>query len=105
MVFLQDFLLPRDGSHLSAERSKFRMPNFLLFYVFRRTLKIVGENPALYMSPLQNKAQLCHSMLGTCPQTGKKTPTRLVEQKGFCLVNKGVPCQANFACLNVCDDG
>ena len=43
---MQHFLLPRDGSHLSAERSKFRMPNFLLFDVFRRTLKIPGENPA-----------------------------------------------------------
>ena len=44
---LQDFLLPRDSSHLSAERSKFRMPNFLLLGVFRRTLKIPGENPVL----------------------------------------------------------
>ena len=42
---LQHFLLPRYGSHLSAERPKFRMPNFLLFDVFRRTLKIPGENP------------------------------------------------------------
>ena len=44
---LQDFLLPRDGSHLSAKCSKFKMPNFLLFDVFRRTLKVPGENPDL----------------------------------------------------------
>ena len=44
---LQDFSLPRGCSHLSAKRSKFRMPNFLLFEVFRRTLKIPGENPVV----------------------------------------------------------
>ena len=47
---LQDFLLPREGLHLSAERSKFRMPNFLLSDAFRRTLKIPGENPDLHVT-------------------------------------------------------
>ena len=37
---------------------KFRMPNFLLFDVFRRTLKIPGENPAL---------QVCYLMINTLP--------------------------------------
>ena len=69
------------------------------WYQERRERGIYGN---LNMSPLQNKAQLCCSMLGTCLQTGIKTPTRLVERKGFCLVNKGVQCQANFAYLDMC---
>ena len=32
--------------------------------------------------------------LGTCLQTGPKTPMKGVEQKAFCLVNKGVQWQA-----------
>ena len=45
----------------------------------------------------------------TCLRTVPKTPMRLVEQKAFCLVDKGVQWQTKFACLNivfdVCDDG
>ena len=36
------------------------------------------------------------------PRTGHKTPMKLVEQKAFCLVNKGVQWQVSFACLNMC---
>ena len=42
--------------------------------------------------------------LGTCLQMGPNTTTcmRLVKQKAFCLVSKGVRRQAKLACLNTC---
>ena len=38
----------------------------------------------------------------TCLRTVPMTPMRLIEQKAFCLVNKGVQWQTKFACLNKC---
>ena len=39
--------------------------------------------------------------MGTCLQTNPNEPMKLVEQKAFCLVSKGVQWQAKFACLSV----
>ena len=47
---LQYFLLLRDGSHLSAEPKNSECQIFYFFDVFRRTLKIPGENPGSNIS-------------------------------------------------------
>ena len=53
-------------------------------------------------------SQTCLS-LGTCLQSGPKTPMSLLEKKVFCFMNQWVQWQAKFACLNsvgcVSDDG